>query len=100
MEHTADIGPQIMEYRPNSNPENSSAESPTEHYVMNRAINFWDGPKFINCSTKEARLRSFVIYEWPHDVIPTPDALSQTGFFAVGRNLHTILNKKTLTIYF
>ena len=93
MEHesnTADFGPQIMEHRPKSNPENSRAESLTKHYVMNRAINFWDGPKFITCSTKEARLRSFVVYEWPHDLNPTPDDLSEAGFFAVGRNLHTI----------
>jgi hypothetical protein len=46
-------GPQIMEHRPNSKSDTSAdiirAESPirslTEHYVLNRAINQWDGPK-------------------------------------------------------
>lgn len=71
--NSADIGPQRMEYRPNSNPENSAsirAESPilslTEHNVMNRAMNRWDGPKYTTYSTKDARLRSFVINDWPH----------------------------------
>ena len=103
MEHesnTAFIGPHIKDYRRNSNPENSAsirAESPilllTEHYVMNRATSFWDGPKFTIYSSKDARLRYFVISNWPHDLKPVPDALCKAGFFFTGRNLHTISNK-------
>jgi len=69
----ADIEPQRMEYSPHSNPENSAsvrAESRvlslTGHYVMNRATNHWEGPKYITYSTKDARLRSFAINDWPH----------------------------------
>ena len=74
---SADIEPQIMEYRPNSNPENSAAiraESPilplTEHYVLSRATNVWDGPKYATYRTKGARLRSFVIHDWPLGLDP------------------------------
>jgi len=100
MEHeskTADIGPQIREYRPNSNSENSTcirAESPilslTEHYMLNHAINCWDGPKYTTYNTSDARLRSFVINDWPHDLQPSPNALSEAGFFYTRKDDRTI----------
>ena len=56
MEHdnrSADIGPQTMVLRPSSIHESSSIVMPgspifslTEHYVINRAISGWDGPKY------------------------------------------------------
>lgn len=96
MEHeskTADIGPQIMEYRPNSNPENSKSTnlSLTEHYVINHVISCWNGPRYSTYNTSDARLRSFVINEWPHDFLhPTPNALSEAGFFYTGNDDRTI----------
>ena len=46
------IGSQIMEYQPNSKPENSDKSTGiiveshnlllTEHYILTRAINHWD----------------------------------------------------------
>ena len=110
MEHksnTADIGPQIMEYRPNSVPENSTSikaessphplESPLnslievmEHYVLKNITGSWDRPKHKSYITKEERLRSYVLHEWPRDVIPITDALREAGFFAIGKNFNTI----------
>jgi len=54
-------GPQVMEHRPNSEPDTpSEAESPilslTEHYILNRAINKWHGPKYVTYNTQETRL--------------------------------------------
>ena len=103
MEHdnrSADIGPQRMEYRPYSNPDNSESvrvESPvlslTEHCVMNRAINHWEGQKYITYNTKDARLRSFVINDWPHDLNPAPNAFREAGLFFTCKNIHTLFNK-------
>jgi hypothetical protein len=60
----------MMEYRPNSKSDISSrAEltilSLTEHYVLNRALNQWNGRKYVQYGAKEARLRSFIINDWP-----------------------------------
>ena len=60
------------------------------HYVLQRAMNSWDRPKHISYITKEERLRSYVLHEWPRDVIPTTDALSEADFFAIGKNFNTI----------
>ena len=99
-DRSADVGPQRLEYRPYSNPENcesdraeSSVLSLTEHYVMNSAINHWEGPKYITYSTKDARLRSFVINDWPHGLNSAPNALCEAGLFFTGRNMHTLFNK-------
>jgi len=89
---SADIESQILQYRPNSNPENSAgirAESPIlslmEHYMLTRAANLWDGPKYASYRRKEARLRSSVIHDWPLCLDPAPIALSDAGFFFTGR---------------
>ena len=63
-------GPQVMEHGPNSKSDISSkTESPilslTEYYVLYRAINLWNGPKYVPYNTKEARLRSFIFHNWP-----------------------------------
>ena len=67
-----DIGPQVMVIRTNSiqdtNPSSiakSSILSLTEHYFLNRAIEQLNGPKYETCGSKEARLRSFIIHDWP-----------------------------------
>ena len=77
-----------MEYRPNSNPENSVGirpESPiltlTEHYLLSCAVNLWDRSKYATKSTKETRLRSFIIHDWPHGLQPALNASSDAGFF-------------------
>jgi len=56
---SADIEPQIMLYLPNSNPENNAANRAeslilqlSEHYVLTRATNVWDGPKYVTYRTK------------------------------------------------
>jgi len=89
---SADIEPQIMEYWPNSNPENSASIrgkstilSLTEHYLLTRATNVWDGPKYATYRRKETRLRSFVIHAWPLGLDPAPSVLSDAGFFYTGR---------------
>ena len=78
-----------MQYKPNSNPENSGGirtESLilrlTEHFVMNRAMTRWDGPPYTSYSTNEARLRSFVITNWPQGMKPAREILSAAGFSA------------------
>jgi len=84
---------QIMQYRPNSKPEEKSTALNTEsfplplseHYILTRAVDVWDGPKFVTFRTKEARLKSFVIHEWPLEWHPKPSALSAAGFFYTGK---------------
>ena len=83
MEPSVHIEPQIMEYRPNSYPDNSAiirAESPIlslpGHYVLNLDINCWDDPKYTTYSTKEA------------DYVPS----LSTGHMAC--NLHSTLSVK------
>jgi hypothetical protein len=95
-DRSTDIGPQIMEHRPNSNPENSAvirAESPilslTERYILTRVTNLWDGSKYVTYRTKEARVRSFIIRDWTHVLDPAPNALSDACFFFTGR-IHII----------
>jgi len=58
---STDIGPPIVEHRPNSKPDTSSdvnrAELPilslTEHYIRTHGTNQWDGPKCVAHTTKE-----------------------------------------------
>jgi len=86
---STDIVPQIVVHRPNSKPDISAdisrTESPilllTQHYVLTNATNDWDGQNYMTYSTKGARLRSFIIHDWPHVLEPAPSALSDTGFF-------------------
>ena len=49
--------------------------------VMDRHMlrDSWNGP----FSSKKERLRSYDDYQWPRDVKPTPDALSEAGFYAI-----------------
>ena len=96
-----------MEYWPKSVSENSTsirAESSLhplesllnslmevlEYYVLQHAMGSWDRPKHKSYITKKERLRSYVLQEWPRDVIPTTDALSEAVFFAIGKNFNTI----------
>ena len=104
MEHdrSADIGPQRMEHIPNSIPEVYElvrAETPNlsliELYVKNRAITRWEGPKYTSYNTKDARLRSFIVNDWPHGLNPIPEALSEAGLFFTGKNTHTHSFNKT-----
>ena len=60
-DRSTDIGSQILEHRPNSNPENSAGtrtESPIlslrEHYVQTRATNLWNVPKYVTYRKKNA----------------------------------------------
>ena len=65
---STDIGPQIMEHRPNSKRDPSvdisRVEWPilslTENYVITRAINQLDGPKYETYSTQVTLLISFI----------------------------------------
>ena len=102
MEHdrSANIGPQRMEHRPNSIPESyervradSLNLSLIEHYVKNRAITRWEGPKYTSYNTMDARLPSFIINDWPHALKPTPEALCKSGLFFTGKNMHALLIK-------
>jgi len=78
-----------MEHWPNSKSDTtadiSGAESTTlsltEHYVMTHAINQSDGPKYVTYTTRGARLRTFIIHDWPHVLEPALSALSDAGFF-------------------
>ena len=67
-----------------------------EHYLLKQAIGSLDVPKHISYATKEERLRSYVLYEWPRNVIPTPDVLSEAGFFAIGKNFNTIFEEENV----
>ena len=84
---STDVEQPITEYRSNSNPQNFidiRGESPifslTETYVLTRAIIHWDGLKYAYYSTQEARLKSFVIHDWPQGLNAKPNALSDAGF--------------------
>jgi len=85
---TADIEPQITENSTSTEAESSSLRplesaidslmEVVDHYMLIRS---WSG----QFSSKEKRLRSYDDYQWPRDVKPTPDALSEAGFYAIGR---------------
>jgi len=88
----SDIGPQVIEIRPNSIQENSTGrrrvpflpitqDSVLEHYVLTRAIDHWFGPNYETHNTKSARLQTFVIHDWPHMLDLPPNTLSEAGFF-------------------
>lgn len=73
-----------MEYKPNSYTERSADIGPdpitrtlSEHFVLNRTITHWDGPKYISYNTPALRLRSFD--KQPRGTIPTPYCLSDAG---------------------
>ena len=78
-----------MKFQPNSIPDTDPSSivrsSLTQHYFQNRAIEQWDGPKYETYGSKEVRLRSFVIHNWPHVLEPAPSDLSDAGFFFTGR---------------
>jgi hypothetical protein len=79
------IGPQFMKIQPNSIPDTAPSSiarsSLTEHYFQNHTIEQWDGPKYETYGSKEVRLRSFIIHDWPHVLEPAPSDLSDAGFF-------------------
>ena len=74
----------IMESRPNSSTENSTRvplqsitqDAVLEHYVLTRAIDHWNGPKYETYNDKSSRLRTFFIHDWPHMMDLPPNALS------------------------
>ena len=81
-----------MVIRPNSildtNPSSIARQSIlslTEHYFINRAIEQWNGPKYETYGSKELRIRSFIIHDWPHVLEPAPSDLSDDGFFFTGK---------------
>jgi len=78
-----------MKFQPNSIPDTDPSSivrsSLTQHYFQNRAIEQWDGPKYETYGSKEVRLRSFVIHNWPHVLEPAPSDLSDAGFFFTGK---------------
>ena len=80
-----DIVPQVMKIQPNSIPDTDpysiARSSLTEHYFQNHTIEQWDGPKYETYGSKEVRLRSFIIHDWPHVLEPAPSDLSDAGFF-------------------
>ena len=105
-DRSADIGSQKMEHGPNSIPEGYERvreESPNlsliDLYVKNRAITRWEGPKYTSYNTKDVRLRSFIINCWPHDLNPTPDALSEAGLFFTDKNTHSFNNTNFLQCF-
>ena len=82
----------IMESRPNFSPENSTRvplqsitqDAVLEHYVLTRAIDHWNGPKYETDNDKSARLQTFFIHYWPHIIYLPPNDLSEAGFFFTG----------------
>jgi hypothetical protein len=83
-------GLQITEHLPNSKSDTSSkAESPilslAEHYVLNRAINQWDGPNYVTYCTKGTRLRSSNIHEWSHVLEPATIRFERSLFSFTGK---------------
>jgi len=82
-----------MEHRTNSKPDVSADISRAEslilsltgHYVLTRAMNRWDGPKYVTYSTQEALLGSFIIHDCAHVLEPAPNALSDPGFIFTGK---------------
>ena len=99
MEHdrSADIGPQRMEHRPNSIPEGYervTAHSPilslVDLFVKKCAITRWEGPKYASYNTNAARLRSFIVNDWPQGLNPTPEALADAGLFFTGKDTLTL----------
>jgi len=96
MEDETDIAydcSQIMEYRPNSKPEEKSTALKTEslplplseHYILTRAINVCDGPKYVTYRTNYVHLKSFFIHEWPLERHPKTSALSDAGYLYTGK---------------
>jgi hypothetical protein len=84
-----------MEYRPNSNPKRSvdfgpdiRSESPNdllrEHFFMKRTITLWPGPRHVSYNSIAQRLRSYE--KWSHDKNPTPESLSEAGFYYAGKS--------------
>ena len=57
-----------------------------EHIVIKRAINHWTPPKLPTQNLSDARLNSFK--NWPRGS-PTPESLSEAGFFSNGTYIFT-----------
>jgi hypothetical protein len=77
-----------MEYRPNSNPERLSGDTPpdspvpplSKHFAVKRAILLWQGPRDVAYNSLVQQLR-FYDDKWPEDTKPTPTTFSEAGFF-------------------
>ena len=68
--------PTLPDVRPDS-----STPAITENLVLKRSINQWLSPRHPTYSSVTARLQSFK--NWPHgnNNNPTPESLSEAGFF-------------------
>jgi hypothetical protein len=94
-----------MECRTNLDKERSQDIPPLESicwvsadiFALNMAIEEWVVPQHPVFATKAARLRSYE--NWPHKMNPSPDSLSEAGFFHSGKtcckymNLHRYIMK-------
>jgi hypothetical protein len=67
----------------------SSTTTSSEHYVLKRAINYWQAPRHPTYNSLSARLQSFK--NWPHNETQTPEALSEAGFYYDGKNFLLLL---------
>jgi len=67
-----------MEYRPNSRPEQSSLISS----ALQRASILCYVSRYLTYNTKTERLRTYG--DWPHGMNPSPNTLSEAGFFYTG----------------
>jgi len=67
-------------------PDEDRGHSPirplTDDFVMKRAINHWLPPKHPSYDLIDARLQSFK--NWPKGKTPSPESLSEAGFFYNG----------------
>ena len=65
-------------YRSNSRPEQSSlTSSALQQYSI-----IWDGLRYLIYDTKTGRLRTYG--DWSHGMNPSPNTLSEAGFFYTG----------------
>ena len=77
---SADIGPDEDLRRSPKHPL-------TDHFIMKRAINHWFPPKYPSYDLIDARLTSFK--NWPVGKLPSPESLSEAGFFFNGMYIFT-----------
>src|SRR5215510_3766200 len=70
----------------------------TDDRMIARAIIRWDDSLYPEFNTRAERLRSYS--NWPHRIAPSPEALSDAGFFSRGNATAIVLHTDThLLIY-
>jgi hypothetical protein len=87
-----------MECRTNLNTERSPDIPPVESicwaaadmFALNMAIEDWVEPKHPVFATEASRLSSYE--NWPHQMNPSPDSLSEEGFFHTGKSCCKYIN--------